>query len=121
MDLRHEVLANAINSTPPPAHMTDPRGARHADGFSLKRLEEACKRRGVDLHEAFARSMDEEVLRRIEASDMTELQKIELLLKQAALAWKAIDKAVPTQQAVKHSGDPEAPFVIQYSDDERRL
>ena len=40
---------------------------------------------------------------------------------QADLSWKIIDKAEPSKQAIKHSGDDEAPFIIHYSRDDEKL
>lgn len=79
---------------------------------SISRLVEACKRRGVDVHEIFARAMSPEAL--TEGTGITEKW-------QGEHAWKVIDKAEPNQQAVKHSGDSEEPVIIRYSSDDEKL
>lgn len=110
-------LANIQNSTPPPKHMTANKTTGELSGLpkeiSLERLVSACKRYGADVHDVIAEALTP-AMRENEKSGMT-------MRAQAELAWKIVDKAEPSQQAVKHSGDPEAPFVIQYSEDERRL
>lgn len=80
--------------------------------ISLARLVDACKKRGVDVHDVLARAMTSEGL--AEGSGINERW-------QADMAWKVIDKAEPSQQAVKHSGDAEDPVIIRYSSDDEKL
>lgn len=83
-------------------------------GLSLTRIVEACERRGIDPHEVIAIALSEEMRAQAESSGMT-------MKAQSDLAWKLIDKAEPSKQAVKHSGDDESPIVIVYSADEQKL
>ncbi len=82
--------------------------------LSLERIVAACLKYGADPHEVIAYALTEEA--RIDAKEngMT-------LKAQADLSWKIIDKAEPSKQAIKHSGDDEAPFIIHYSRDDEKL
>ena len=40
---------------------------------------------------------------------------------QARLAMQVLDKAVPSKQAIKHSGDPDNPIIINMSKDDESL
>jgi hypothetical protein len=82
--------------------------------LSLERLVAACIKRGADPHDVLAIALSDEA--RLDASETGMTLKA-----QADLSWKIIDKAEPSKQAIKHSGDDEAPFVIHYSRDDEKL
>ena len=80
--------------------------------LSLERLIAACLKRGADPHEVIAIALSDEARVDAKENGMT-------LKAQSDLAWKLIDKANPSQQAVSHSGGQE--FTINYSPDDQKL
>jgi len=119
------ILSNVIYSTPNPKHMVRRRhgealtvgelSALEKLGLDLDRLMDACRKRNADPHDVIARALSESAEVDKDNTGMS-------LKAQADLAWKLIDKAVPSKQSVKHSGDEEAPlYVIHYSSDDEKL
>ena len=114
MNAQH-LLANLIYSTKPPKHMRarDSRGrslsnhelAAMPKDLNIDRLIQECSKWGADPHEVIARALTDDARVRAEETGMT-------MLKQAELAWKLVDKANPSQQAIKHSGDQKEPVRL---------
>jgi hypothetical protein len=113
------ILANVQNSTPLEKHRRKrgPRGetftvselnALESMGLDLDRLMEACRKRKADPHDVIARALSEEAEADCDNTGMT-------LKAQADLAWKLVDKAVPSKRSVEHSGNAKDPvrFIIE--------
>lgn len=83
-------------------------------GLSLERIMEECRKWRADPHEVIARALTDEMREQAETSGMT-------MKAQADLAWKLVDKAEPSKQAVKHSGDPNNPITVHFSSDDEKL
>ena len=95
-------LAAVISSTPPPKHMR----ARDSSGkamskedlaalpkeISLDRLVDACKKKGIDVHQVIAEALSPE-MRLDEKSGMN-------MREQARMAWQIIDKAEPSKKSL---------------------
>lgn len=77
-------------------------------GLDLDRLMEACRKRNADPHDVIARALSHEAEADRENTGMS-------LKAQSDLAWKLVDKAVPTKRAVEHSGNAKDPvrFIIE--------
>lgn len=117
-------LAAVIASTKPPKHMrardSKGRSMSNADLAALRTLLELeeiakeCKEYGANPAKVIAYSLTDEARANAEETGMT-------LRVQADLSWKIIEKANPSKQAIKHSGDSEAPLVFTFSKDDEDL
>lgn len=86
------LISNIQCNTRPPKR-TMPGEYTTRKDISLDKLLEACEQRGADLHDVIALAMTKEA-RENKESGMT-------LRAQAELAWKVLDKAEPSKQAIK--------------------
>ncbi len=111
----YHYLSAVISSTKPPKHMR----ARDSLGrtmsteeikglpkwLDLARLEEACKPYKADPLKVLAYALSDEAREKAEVTGMT-------LKEQASISVKLFDKANPSQQAIKHSGDKKEPVRL---------
>lgn len=67
-------------------------------GLDLDRLVAECLKIGADPHKVIALALTPEMRAMADESDMT-------MKAQADLAWKIVDKANASQQAIKHTGE----------------
>lgn len=82
--------------------------------LDLDRLAEECKAYNADPLKVLAFALSEEARNKAEKTGMT-------LKEQASISMRLVDKANPSQQAIKHSGDQDEPIVIHYSSDDEKL
>ena len=123
MNAQH-FMAAVISSTPPPKHirardssgkaMTTEQLAKMPKGLDLDRLMAECEDIGADPHKVIAYALTEMARMDAKENGMT-------LKAQSDLAWKVVDKANPSQQAVKVGGDGEPIYVLNYSPDDQKL
>lgn len=100
-----EALTNIANGTSP---------YKKQRSINLEKLAEKCAEIGVDVHEVIAKAL---TLEAREAQTITGMN----LKEQARMAWWIVDKATPSLQSVKHSGDPDEPLYLKFSGDDEQL
>ena len=100
-----DALTNIANATSP---------YKKQRSISLDKLAEKCAEIGVDIHEVIAKALTMEARVAQEVTGMT-------MREQARLAWQVVDKATPSLQSIKHSGDPDEPMFIKFSKDDEQL
>lgn len=105
------VLANKANSTPPPKHIF---GKPVNRSLSIEKLIEECAKVGADPHKVLALALTDQARVDAKETGMT-------LKEQANIAWKLVDKAEPSKQAIKHSGDDKEPLYFKFSTDDEEL
>lgn len=105
------VIANKVNSTKPPQHIF---GHKVNRSLSIEKLIEACQEYGADPHKVLAMALTDGARDNAKETGMT-------LKEQANIAWKLVDKAEPSKQAIKHSGDEKEPLYFKFSQDDEEL